>query len=780
MALLTSSCGGQRGDIEMVNQELADKEPPKFIVEPKIDALGPNKLDLVFALNESSEYALVIRQNAQFGLSNSEIEDAEDRIESKAKAFETMRVSISDLLPGQKYSIFMTVKDSTGNVIAEPKISEFTTAFDTKNGVFSGTPPLAREGQYWRFKPEATLTDCNITLKDHPSWMKVEADGISLGGTPVFAQSGDQVKFTVVYNGAFCAGETIFDLKTVGDPFFDYAWYMNPKANKGVSWFNAPNKVDIDLSLAANAGLTGKGVKVMLVDSGMQVTHPDLKSNIDLNGNFNLDPFLAVGCQVCEPKDTTPPLTQGTYGDQGTAVAGIIAATGWNGIGSRGIAPSAKISAYNISAKRFTNVSDNDYLRIFSFAQDIICHSAVAPASVLDMQQTFDYYSYDSSQKAKAQLGRNGKGIVYIKAAGELGSIDGNAAMDQRATTAWGVIVSSYNSIGKKSEASSQGANVWISAPGGEAGYQSDYGAFDKNVPATRFYQGIIAPNIFNTELNCSVGYAKLPRYFVPVTDPDIGMFNKGRSSGFNLGWNPLNKNCNYTATTPNTPAAAGIVTGAVALLLEENPQLTWRQIKYILAKSAQPIESDRASELTNIGASVYERNPPWLTNAAGFRFHNAYGFGALNVSKALEIVKLKSYPNYPELFDTDWILAESFRQRIPTMSISGIFSDFASAQNLSIEAIQIKVDITHPDTSHLGIELISPSGTRSLLKSVKDGSKFANMRNMVFLSNAFYGENSRGNWQLRVVDGKGGKPNGFLNNWYIRIIGHRKSGESI
>ncbi len=780
MVLLASACGGQRGDVETVNQKIDDKEPPKFIVEPTIDAIGANNLDLVFALNETSEYALVIRKDAQFGLSNSDIEDAEDRIRASAKAFETMRVSIADLLPGQRYSIFMTVRDSAGNIIAEPKISNVTTTQDLRTGNFSGTPPVAREGEYWRFKPEASLEDCKLSLKNHPSWMHVEADGTSIGGTPIFVQNTDLQKFIVLYHGSFCAGETEFTVKTVGDPFYDFAWYMNPAANKSISWFASPTKVDINLSLPAASGLTGKGVRIMMIDSGMQVSHPDLKGNIDLNSNFNLEPFLGVGCQICEPKDTTPPLTEGTHGDQGTAVAGIIAATGWNGIGGRGIAPAAKISAYNISAKRFASVSDNDFLRVFSFTPDVICHSAVSNSSVLEAQQTFDYYSYDSSQKAKVMLGRNGKGIIYVKAAGELGALEGNAAMDQRSTTAWNIVVGSYNSMGKKSEASNIGSNIWISAPGGEAGFQSDYNQFSKNLPATRFYSGIIAPNIFNTELPCSVGYSKLPKYFVPVTDPDVAMFNKGRSSGFNLGWHEMNKDCAYTATVPNTPAATGIVSGAVALLLEENPNLNWRQIKYILAKSAQPIESDRASELTNIGASVFERNLPWISNAAGYRFHSAYGFGALNVAKALEIVRQKTFPMFPELIDTDWILAESFRQRIPTMSISGIFSNFPSAQNLSIEALQIKIDITHPDTSHLGIEIISPNGTRSIVKSVKDGAKYANMREMVFLTNAFYGENSRGNWQLRVVDGKGGKPNGFLNNWYIRIIGHRKSGEGI
>lgn len=41
-----------------------------------------------------------------------------------------------------------------------------------------------------------------------------------------------------------------------------------------------------------------------------------------------------------------------------------------------------------------------------------------------------------------------------------------------------------------------------------------------------------------------------------------------------------------------------------------------------------------------------------------------------------------------------------------------------------------------------------------------------------VFLSNAFYGENSAGNWTIKLLDGAAGTT-GQLNDWQINIIGH-------
>jgi hypothetical protein len=69
---------------------------------------------------------------------------------------------------------------------------------------------------------------------------------------------------------------------------------------------------------------TGKNVRVAEIDTGVEVAHPDLIGRIALSRNF-VDPRTEVA-EV-----------------HGTAVAGIIAATGNNGVGIVGIAPEARL-----------------------------------------------------------------------------------------------------------------------------------------------------------------------------------------------------------------------------------------------------------------------------------------------------------------------------------------------------------------------------------------------------------------------------------------------------
>ena len=69
---------------------------------------------------------------------------------------------------------------------------------------------------------------------------------------------------------------------------------------------------------------TGRGVKVAVIDSGIEGTHPDLSGQLLVNRNF-------VAGQ--------PPAAE----QHGTGVAGIIAAKADNGVGIEGVAPNARL-----------------------------------------------------------------------------------------------------------------------------------------------------------------------------------------------------------------------------------------------------------------------------------------------------------------------------------------------------------------------------------------------------------------------------------------------------
>ena len=78
-------------------------------------------------------------------------------------------------------------------------------------------------------------------------------------------------------------------------------------------------------------GFTGKGVRVAILDTGIDLTHPDLVPNLDI--------ALGRNCIT-----TGPP--QDGHG-HGTHVAGIVAAAD-NGLGVIGVAPDARLVPFKV------------------------------------------------------------------------------------------------------------------------------------------------------------------------------------------------------------------------------------------------------------------------------------------------------------------------------------------------------------------------------------------------------------------------------------------------
>lgn len=85
----------------------------------------------------------------------------------------------------------------------------------------------------------------------------------------------------------------------------------------------------LDLGLEeAHRWATGEGVRVAVVDTGVDVTHPDLRGRVAVAEDFVGGPALGFAREI-----------------HGTGVAGVIAAAAGNGIGIVGVAPKADVLA---------------------------------------------------------------------------------------------------------------------------------------------------------------------------------------------------------------------------------------------------------------------------------------------------------------------------------------------------------------------------------------------------------------------------------------------------
>ena len=314
-------------------------------------------------------------------------------------------------------------------------------------------------------------------------------------------------------------------------------------------------------------------MRIAVVDDGLEIAHEDLFANVATGLSYNY---------VTGSTDPTNDPTDTTSG-HGTNVAGIVAARDLNGLGVRGVAPRANIVGYNVLQTQ-TSSDEADAMTRNAATVGVNTNSWGAPdgngnlwPSDLTWQTAIDYGLAN---------GRGGRGIVYTWAAGNGGDANltggpvDNSNYDGQANFRGVMAVGAVNDQGIKSSYSERGANLWVSAPGGEF--------CDTHTITTTDRTGAVGDN-----------------------PPAPGS-----------GYVDYANNLNYTRCMNGTSSATPMVAGVAALVLQANPNLGWRDVRVILAKTARQNDLSIPTE--------------WAVNGAGYHFNPNYGFGVVDASAAV------------------------------------------------------------------------------------------------------------------------------------------------
>jgi len=203
-------------------------------------------------------------------------------------------------------------------------------------------------------------------------------------------------------------------------------------------------------------------------------------------------------------------------------------------------------------------------------------------------------------------------------------------------------------------------------------------------------------------------------------------------------------------------------------------PGLTWRDVKHVLASSARRIDADRTPVRAAFDGVRLTLRHGWRTNAAGYAFHNWYGFGAVSLDAAVALAETHEPGSLGEFIESDWLGPEQVDAAIPDGSGAGVSDSFVVAglpETADIEAVVLEIGVEHTDASDLGVSLTSPGGMASVLNApfnavLDDHPGLIEWR---LLSNAFYGESPNGEWTVTVVDLAPGD-SGTLGSWRLRF----------
>ncbi|KAK6643780.1 hypothetical protein RUM43_000043 [Polyplax serrata] len=464
------------------------------------------------------------------------------------------------------------------------------------------------------------------------------------------------------------------------DELWEQQWYLQDTRAQT----HLP-KLDLHVLPVYDLGITGKDIRVLILDDGIEYTHEDLKQNYDPEISYDAND---------EDEDPFPRMDEYETNAHGTRCAGEVAMAANNRKCGVGVAFNSKVGAV-----RLLDGEVNDRIEgiALGYAYDKVDVYSASWGPV-DDGKTVEGPGRLAREAMERGIteGRNGKGVIYVWAGGNGGSKDDNCECD-------GYIGSIYTlSIGS---ASQHGQFPW-------------YGEKCAATMATTYSSGAYADQMIATT--------------------DVG--NKCTIK--------------HTGTSASAPLAAGII----ALALEANPQLTWRDVQHLVVWT-----SDYAPLSENDG---------WLMNAAGYWVNTRFGYGLMN---AYALVKEAiNWTNVPEKYlcsiEVGHENEELYVGKDVQLEIDAKVCDFISY----LEHVELEINIEYPIRGDLELFLESPSGTNiQLLNRRKNDGSRRGFRNWKLMSVLTWNENPRGIWKVLVTDRTGiEKPKGRIGKFTLHLHG--------
>jgi subtilisin family serine protease len=591
----------------------------------------------------------------------------------------------------------------------------------------------------------------------------------SLSGTTVTyqtsasTQSAQSESFTFKVNdGTVDSSDATISLDLRTDPLYQYQWHLNNTGQTNFATNAGTAGADLNVDTAIVSGITGNGIVVAVVDDGLEIAHEDLADNI-VSGSYDFvnsdsDPTLP---DPCEDDDDC--------GGHGTSVAGIIAAEGWNNKGVRGVAPNASLIGYNVIATGASASFGQFWGTSPPVSVDVDVYNNSFGVSYAEDETTYDLQTYLSGTTlAVLENGvnnlRSGKGAIYVYSAGNNFSTHATSScgtnlacqegiVDNKKNQPYTIPVASLNADGVKASYSTPGANIWISGFGGEDGWDGSIFSGNDGYPAIMTVD----------RSTCSLGYSRTG-----------GNSNYGKNK-FNLAGQSfsdqlnLNPDCNYNSHFNGTSAAAPTVSGVVALMLEANPNLTWRDVKHILATTADKIDASKSFDQQ--GLNQYS----WIENQAGYEHHKWYGFGKIDAAEAVSTAKTYT-ANSRGTFST------VSAQGVPNSAINDDGTTLTNSvtvtktegSNNFVEYVKVHVKFNHAVPKSIGIRLQSPDGTvYPIMQPYTNISTDSSGTQFDIGIAGFYGESVEGNWTIALNDYIGDSNSGTFVGWNIYVSGN-------
>lgn len=494
------------------------------------------------------------------------------------------------------------------------------------------------------------------------------------------------------------------------------------------------------------AGFFGRGVHVRINDIGIDAQNSEFEGRVDVEHS----------CEIYQPTDTSSSLAY-----HGTAMASVVGAAGNNGECAVGISPEITLSSCNylehgnqslIHNYAVIDVTSNSFgydgcsrqrrtqgsqewdgtdtslavatdLQISCPFQVVTDDGSQSPCDFCDFSDELsaickraivihcrDFFKEDYNACTEfidliiggkcrynvipdkeldeimfgIQKGRGGKGIVFVFSSGNQFESGDTTGTQPYTNSRFVISVGGVRKDGLHASYSVGGPGLFVTAPGG-----------DENT----------SPNHITTDLGGGCRDA-----------------------------------------TYGTSLATAVVSGVIALMLEANPDLTWRDVQWILATSSRVIDIDPDDSTA-------------VVNGAGLWHSEWYGFGIVDAEAAV-----LASQSWERVMPEDMLVGESGMLNLPisekmSSSTPVVVSLYLSPPNgdsdFIAEGVVAYLDIDHSSRGQLEIILTSPQGTQSVLHPGRrpENTQLPEDERWKLLTLRSWGESAIGEWKLSIAD---------------------------
>ncbi|XP_074174248.1 furin isoform X3 [Rhinolophus sinicus] len=267
--------------------------------------------------------------------------------------------------------------------------------------------------------------------------------------------------------------------------------------------------------------------------------------------------------------------------------------------------------------------------------------------------------------------------------------------------------------------------------------------------------------SIYTLSISSATQFGNVPWYSEACSSTLATTYSSGNQNEKQIVTTDLRQKCteSHTGTSASAPLAAGII----ALTLEANRNLTWRDMQHLVVQTSKP---------AHLNAN------DWATNGVGRKVSHSYGYGLLDAGAMVALAQnwTTVAPQRKCVID---ILTEpkDIGKRLEVRkTVSACLGE--PSHIMRLEHAQARLTLSYNRRGDLAIHLVSPMGTRSTLLAARPHDYSADgFNDWAFMTTHSWDEDPSGEWVLEIENTSEANNYGTLTKFTLVLYGTAPEG---